>query len=160
VPTSALTSWYSPSDNTQHIAYFADAGRHGYDVQDVSVIPGQGRHWTRRNASEDAGARIAQYASALTSWFSVSDNVQHIANIDEFGEIWDLYVNMKTNPGGPWSGYNVTDDAGAAMALPGALTSWYFPRDTTEHIAYLGLGIHALSRIPGKDTHWQDLPIF
>ena len=131
---SALTSWVSPSDDTQHIAYL-DADGH---VWDLYVRPGQ-PSWSAEDVTASAGALPAVEGSWLTSWVSPSDDTQHIAYLDADGHVQDLYVR----PGQPaWSAEDVTASAGALPAIGVVLTSWVSPSDDTQHIAYLDANIH------------------
>jgi hypothetical protein len=129
----ALTSWWSDSDHTQHIVYISD-GRH---VEEVWVVPGV-RPWQIRDVTDDIGASSGNgkwaQAGALTTWWSTVDGLRHIAYIDQRGHIQDCYMQ----PGKyPWRNYDVTEDTGPPTAQPGALTSWWFDGDDTQHVAYI-----------------------
>ena len=146
----ALISWWSTSDNTQHIVYIDGNGH----VQELYVRPGQ-PPWQSRDVTDDIKAPRGQWAQAgaLTSWWSTSDNLQHIAYIDRNGHVQDCYMQ----PGNyPWRVYDVSNDASPPRPQAGALTSWWSTSDNTQHIAYIdGNGhVQELYVRPGQPP-WQ-----
>jgi hypothetical protein len=126
--SQALTSWVSPSDNVQHIAYI-DGDWH---VQDLSLRPGQG--WSVVDITRATGAPADPFP-ALISWVSPSDKAQHIAYINGDGHVQDLSLRA----GQGWSVVDVTHAAGAPDAAQriGALAGWASASDNTQHIAYV-----------------------
>jgi hypothetical protein len=128
VQPQALTSWFSPTDNMQHIAA-VDINGH---VQELYMHPG-GAPWTFDDVTGTAGAPAVQ-PQALTSWFSPTDSIRHIAAIDGHGHVQELYMHPA---GAPWAWDDATKTAGAPAAQPQALTSWFSPADTMQHIAFI-----------------------
>jgi hypothetical protein len=80
VPGGAVTSWWEPSDNTQHIGYIDGSGH----VLHVYVSPGQ-PPWGIRDVTDDTGGVLANPGSALTTWFSTTDGIRHLAYVDASG---------------------------------------------------------------------------
>ena len=145
-----LTSWVSPTDNLQHIAYIDANG----NVQELYKHPGD-QPWSWDEPSRIAGAPGAQ-GGALTSWFSTTDNMQHIAYIDSGGHVQELYMHPGQQP---WNWDEPSRIAGAPGAQGGALTSWVSTTDNMQHIAYIDSGgfIEELYMHPGQQPWAYDL---
>jgi hypothetical protein len=145
--SGALTSFLSTSDNVQHIAYI---GQNGH-VYELYMHPGQ-QPWGVDDVTGTAGAPAAQ-SGALTSWLSTSDNLQHIAYVGPYGQVYELYMHPGQQP---WGVDNVTGIAGAPAALSGALTSFLSTSDNVQHIAYIGQSghIYELYMRPGQQP-WR-----
>jgi hypothetical protein len=155
----ALTTWWSPSDDRYHIGYIGDDPGpwpgHLLDVSAPPPSPGDPLYpywnWAGYDATKDAGPPTAQLGQGtqLTSWWSTIDGRQHMAYIDGHGHIQDISVV----PGQlPWGNYDATRDAGAPAARGDAITSWWSPRDNTQHIAYIDANTHVqeLWVVPGR----------
>ena len=138
----ALTSWWSDPvpdviAGQQHVVYIDGRGH----VQEAFVQPDGVRRWQIRDVTDDIGASSGQWAQAgaLTTWWSTVDGLRHIAYIDQRGHIQDCYMQ----PGKyPWRNYDVTEDTEGPTARPGALTSWWFVGDNTQHVAYVDDATH------------------
>jgi RHS repeat-associated protein len=128
----ALTSWFSPTDNLQHIAYIDGNG----SVDELYLkVAAAGANWAFDGPTQISGAPKAQ-DGALNSWFSPSDNLQHIAYIDGNGNVDELYLKVAAG-GANWAFDQPTQISGAPKAQGGALTSWFSPTDNLQHIAYI-----------------------
>ena len=124
---AALTSWASTADDV-HVAYVGE-DRHVHVQSKHARRPWLGNE----DATTASGAPNAQ-PGALTSWLTVSDNLQHIAFIGGDKHIYELY----THPGQKaWSVDDATRAARAPNAQGGALTSWVSSTDNLQHIAYV-----------------------
>jgi RHS repeat-associated protein len=125
---AALTSWASTAGDV-HVAYVGE-DRHVHVQSKHARQPWLGNE----DATTASGAPNAQ-PGALTSWLTVSDNLQHIAFIGGDKHIYELY----THPGQKaWSVDNATRAARAPFnAQSGALTSWVSSTDDLQHIAYI-----------------------
>lgn len=93
-----FSTWVSLSDEVEHIASI------GLDGGIGEVSKGHGQiSWSLGPASQIAGAPAAQ-RGALTSRFSTTDNMQHIAYIDGDGNIQELDMHPGQQP---WNWDNV-----------------------------------------------------
>jgi outer membrane protein assembly factor BamB len=132
-PMSQLTSWVSASDNLQHVAYLSSD-----QIYEVFKRVG-GQPWSYAGPSLDAGAIFGVASSALTSWVSPADNVQHIACDlwQEPGELEQMSVRELLMPVGepPWTSNFIAFNDGDNVVT--ALTSWVSVTDQLQHIAYI-----------------------
>ena len=77
--------------------------------------------------------------SGLTTWVSATDNLQHVAYVDQNGHVQELYQQIGQTT---WNSDDVTATAKAPDAQQGALTSWLSTTDNLQHIAYIGTDGH------------------
>jgi hypothetical protein len=91
--------------------------------------------WQTDDVTATAKAPDAQQG-ALTSWFSTTDALQHIACIGTDGHVHELYMKAGSPP---WQTDDVTATATAPGAQQGALTSWLSLDGNVpvQHIGYI-----------------------
>ncbi|WP_328711629.1 hypothetical protein [Nocardia salmonicida] len=145
------TSWYTPSDTRQHIAYVGT----DYLIHECHFrYPVEGSHW--EHSLPSAGHTEARIDNSPTSWYTPVDNAQHIAYVGTDYLIHECYFRYP--PGGNhWE--HIVPSAGHTPVRTGASpTSWYTPSDTRQHIAYVGADdlIHECHfRYPVEGSHWE-----
>ncbi|MBF6467109.1 hypothetical protein IU427_18245 [Nocardia beijingensis] len=130
------TSWYTQSDNRQHIAYVDDD--HLIHECHFAYVPG-GLHWEHSEPS--AGHAPARFDDSPTSWYTLPDNGQHIAYIGQDSQINECFFRYE--PGGfHWEHSEPRLGQAHAMAYTSP-TSWYTQSDNRQHIAYVGFNGHS-----------------
>ena len=128
-PNSSPTSWYTALDKVQHIAYVGTDAQ----IQECFFFVGGGAGWL--HSLPAAGQTTVASATSPTSWFTPSDNAQHIAYIGADRLIHECFFFI--GAGGGWL-HNVLS-AGQALVEPATSpTSWYTPADKVQHVAYVG----------------------
>jgi hypothetical protein len=132
-PNTSPTSWYATPDNVQHVAY---VDRDGLVHQCFFFIGGFGG-WQHEvtNAGEVPVARD----TSPTSWYTTSENVQHIAYVGTDGQIHECFLLVRVGVPHVWR-HNVPSAGHEAAALDASPTSWYTPADNVQHVAYVGVG--------------------
>ena len=132
-PGTSPTSWYATPDNVQHVAY---AGTDGLIHQCFFFIGGFGG-W--QHEVTNAGQEPVAPGTSPTSWYTPSENSQHIAYLGRDGLVHECFFFVRV--GGPhtWA-HNVPSAGHVPAALDSRPTSWYTPADNVQHVAYVGAG--------------------
>ncbi|MGW3990419.1 hypothetical protein [Streptomyces sp. NPDC004830] len=125
------TSWYTPNDDVQHIAYVGT----DQEIHEVffRFTPG-GLHWEHNIPS--AGQEKAAAGTSPTSWVTPADNVQHIAYVGADQQIHEAFFRF-TPEGLHWE-HNIPSAGHVKVAAGTNPTSWYTANDDVQHIAYVG----------------------
>ncbi len=135
VANASPTSWFTPADNAQHIAY-AGTDRQIHECF-FRFNPGPGGFRWEHNVPSAGQAAVAA-DSGPTSWYTATDDVQHIAYVGADQDIHECFFRFHPGPEGFRWEHNVPS-AGQAKGAPGTSpTSWYTATDDVQHIAYVG----------------------
>ncbi|MER5988335.1 hypothetical protein [Streptomyces sp. NPDC001787] len=144
------TSWYTPYDDVQHIAYIGD------DAQIHELFfrfaPG-GFHWEHNVIS---AGRPGVAGIGLTSWVTRSDRTQHVAYMGTDQQVHEVF--FRSAPGGFRWEHNVPGAGLPSGVINAAPTSWVTGSDNVQHIAYAGIDekIHeAFFRLAPGGGHWE-----
>jgi catechol 2,3-dioxygenase-like lactoylglutathione lyase family enzyme len=135
--STSPTSWYTRSDDVQHIAYVGKDGQIHECFFRFKPPPGQAFKWEHNIPS--AGHTKVQTGASPTSWYTPSDDVQHIAYVGDDAEIHECFFRFKPPPGQAfkWE-HNIPSAGHTKVLLRTSPTSWYTYFDNVEHIAYVG----------------------
>ncbi|MFD6391155.1 hypothetical protein, partial [Nocardia sp. NPDC060259] len=150
VPGTSPTSWYTPNDNTQHLAYV------GTDQQVHEAffrLSGDDNQW-HHNVPSIADIGVAPGTSP-TSWFTPKDVVQHLAYVGTDQQVHEAFFRFD---GDNFWHHNVPSAADIQIAPGTSPTSWYTPGDNVQHLAYIGTDQHvheAFFRLTGDDNQWH-----
>jgi hypothetical protein len=113
---SDLESWVSVEDNIQHVVYIGN----DHVLYELWLKLGGSGAWNKNPLNTDAGAPPPALGSALTSWVSVEDNIQHVVYIGNDDVLYELW--LKLGGSGAWNKNPLNTDAGApAPYLPPAV---------------------------------------
>jgi hypothetical protein len=148
-PGTSPTTWFTPTDNVQHIAY---AGADGAVQEAFFRLGGAG--WEHNVPS--AGQVAVAPGTSPTAWFTPSENIQHIAYVGADGAIHEAFFRI--GGGGGWE-HNVPSTVPAAPNT--SPTSWFTPGENIQHIAYAGAdgAVHeAFFRIGGTAGWEHNVP--
>ena len=130
-PGTSPTSWFATPDNVQHIAYVTE-GRTIHQL--FYFIHGFGG-WQGEPAS--SGQPLAAQGTSPTSWYTTSENVQHIAYAGEDGRVHECYFFVHVGVPHVWR-HNLPSGEHLPAAPGVSPTSWYTPADNVQHVAYVG----------------------
>lgn len=145
------TSWYTPPDNAQHIAYIGN----DQQIHECFKFAPESHHWEHTWPSP--GHPKARLITSPTSWYTPPDRAQHIAYIEDgLGVINELFFNFA--PGEYHWEHTLPLDGHAKAVTWTSPTSWYTPSDNVQHIAYVGgdSQIHEIFfRFTPGGFHWE-----
>ncbi|MEO6965620.1 MAG: InlB B-repeat-containing protein [Acidobacteriaceae bacterium] len=86
------TSWYTTSDNVEHIAYVGDDQK----IHELYYFIGGSGGWLYNRPSNAPGPVVPVAAGTNpTSWYTTSDNVEHIAYVGDDQKIHELYYFIR-----------------------------------------------------------------
>jgi hypothetical protein len=112
-------------------AHVLDHHALGYDYD----IEQQAFTWLH-NVPSWNGHEVAPGTSP-TSWYTPTDDCQHIAYVGTDDKIHEAYFRYKGDGAFKWD-HNVPSWNGHEVAPGTSPTSWYTPTDDCQHIAYVG----------------------
>ncbi|WP_435591738.1 hypothetical protein [Nocardia sp. bgisy118] len=143
-PGTSPTSWYTPNDNVQHLAYVGTDQR----VHEAFHRLSDGDNQWHHNVPSAGDIQVAPGTSP-TSWYTPKDDVQHIAYIGTDLHVHEAFYHLS---GGDGQWHHNIPSAGGITIAPGTFpTSWYTPNDNVQHLAYVGTDQHvheAFFRLP------------
>ncbi|MFD4432287.1 LGFP repeat-containing protein [Nocardia sp. NPDC058497] len=165
-PGTSPTSWFTPTDVVQHIAYVG-TDQH---VHEAFYRYGGDNFW-HHNVPSAADIQVAPGTSP-TSWYTPSDDVQHIAYVGTDQQVHEAFYRLSGGDG-QWH-HNVPSIDETAVASGTSPSSWYTPNDNVQHIAYVGTDkqvheafyrlpdftpeLKAAERIGRKAANWAEGP--
>jgi len=128
-PGTSPTSWYTPTENVQHVAYVGTDGQ----LHECFFRIGGTAGWEHNLPS--AGEVAVAPGTSPTSWFTSQDNVQHVAYVGTDGQIHECFFRIGGTAG--WE-HNLPSKGEVAVAPGTSPTSWYTPTENVQHVAYVG----------------------
>jgi hypothetical protein len=144
------TSWYTPTDDCQHIAYVGtDHKVHEAFFRYKGDDAFKWGHYVPSWNGHDVAP-----GTSPTSWYTPTDDCQHIAYVGTDHKIHEAFFRYKGDDAFKW-GHYVPSWNGHDVAPGTSPTSWYTPTDDCQHIAYVcvDLKIHeAFFRYKGEDA--------
>ena len=150
-PGTSPTSWYTTPENVQHIAYV------GVDhaIHELFYRLGGSQGWQHNLPSAAQGALPVRAGTNPTSWFTASENVQHIGYVGVDNLIHELFYRIGAGQG--WLHNLPGAVQGAVQVRPNTSpTSWYTTSENVQHIAYVGVDglVHELFYFIGTTRGW------
>jgi hypothetical protein len=147
-PGTSPTSWYTPSENIQHVAYVGTDGQ----LHECFFFIGGTTGWLHNLPS--AGEVAVAPGTSPTSWYTSADNVQHLAYVGTDGLLHECFFFIGGTTG--WQ-HNLPSFGEVAVAPGTSPTSWYTTPENVQHLAYVGTDgqVHQCFFFIGGFGGWQ-----
>jgi hypothetical protein len=147
-PGTSPTSWYTPTENVQHVAYVGTDGQ----IHECFFRIGGTSGWEHNVPS--AGQVAVAPGTSPTSWFTPPENIQHIAYVGTDGQIHECFFRIGGTSG--WE-HNVPSAGEVAVAPGTSPTSWFTTPENVQHVAYVGTDaqVHQCFFFIGGFGGWQ-----